>query len=71
MGEAESLQGADSAFGVLRGLLLGLFAFAGFFLTVSLLLEPAGIAIAFGAATAVALALPAASLFAGRRLAIA
>ena len=65
------LQGAESAISVLRGLLLGLFAFAGFFLAVSLLLEPAGIAAAFGAAVAVALALQAGSLFAGRRLAIA
>ncbi len=65
------LQGAESAVNVLRGLLLGLFAFAGFFLTVAQLLERDGIALAFGAAILVALALQAASLFAGRRLAIA
>ena len=65
------LQGPESAVNVLRGLLLGLFAFAGFFLTVAQLLERDGIALAFGAAILVALALQAASLFAGRRLAIA
>jgi hypothetical protein len=68
---AHRLQGAEAAVSVLRGLLLGLFAFAGFFLTVALLLETNGIAVAFGAALVVALALQAASLFAGRRLAIA
>ncbi len=65
------LQGPESAVSVLRGLLLGLFAFAGFFLTIAVLLEGSGIAIAFGAAILVALALQAASLLAGRRLAIA
>jgi hypothetical protein len=65
------LQGAESAVSVLRGLLLGLFAFAGFFLTVAQLLERDGIALAFGAVILVALALQAASLVAGRRLAIA
>ena len=64
------LQGAASAVSVLRGLLLGLFAFAGFFLTVAQLLEPDGIALAFGAAIAGALAIQAVSLFAGRRLAL-
>lgn len=65
------LQGPESAVGVLRGLLLGLFGFAGFFLTIALLLEDSGIAIAFGAAILVALAVQAMSLFAGRRLALA
>jgi hypothetical protein len=65
------LQGAESAVRVLRGLLLGLFAFAGFFLTVAQLLERDGIALAFGAAILIALALQGASLFAARRLAIA
>ncbi len=65
------LQGPSSAVSVLRGLLLGLFAFAGFFLTVAQLLEPDGIALAFGAAIAVAVAIQAVSLFAGRRLALA
>jgi hypothetical protein len=65
------LQGPESAVSVLRGLLLGLFAFAGFFLTIAQLLEDSGIAVAFGAAILVALALQAVSLVAGRRLALA
>lgn len=67
---AHRMQGAASAVGVVRGLLLGLFAFASFFLTVSLLL-PYGIALAFAAAIAVALVVQGASLFAGRRLGLA
>ena len=67
---SHSLLGPSSAVSVLRGLLLGLFAFAGFFLTVAQLLEPDGIVLAFGAAIGVALAIQAASLFAGRRLAL-
>jgi len=62
------LQGAEAAVSVLRGLLLGLFAFAGFFLTIAQLLETNGIAVAFGAAIVVALALQAISLAASRRL---
>jgi hypothetical protein len=65
------LQGAEPAVRVLRGLLLGLFAFAGVFLTIALLLNVYGIAIAFAAAAVVALAMQALSLFVGRRLAIA
>jgi hypothetical protein len=64
-------QGAESAVGVLRGLLLGLFAFAGFFVTLALLLETRGIALAFIAAIAVAFAVQTFSLAAGRRLGIA
>ena len=64
---AHHLQGAGPATSVLRGLLLGLFAFAGFFLVLAALLERAGIGPAFAAATAVALALQAASLWALRR----
>jgi hypothetical protein len=64
-------QGTESAVGVLRGLLLGLFAFAGFFVTFALLLETRGIALAFLAAIAVAFAVQGASLAAGRRLGIA
>jgi hypothetical protein len=48
---------------VLRGLL----AFAGFFLVLALLIERVGIAPAFAAATAVALALQAGSLWVLRR----
>jgi hypothetical protein len=62
------LQGAEAAVSVLRGLLLGLFAFAGFFLTIAQLLETNGIALAFGAAIVVALALQGISLAASRRL---
>ncbi|MGH6689937.1 MAG: hypothetical protein ACREF4_04560, partial [Gammaproteobacteria bacterium] len=47
---------------VLRGLLLGLFGFAGFFLVLGLLIERAGIALAFTAAIAATLAIQAASL---------
>jgi hypothetical protein len=52
---------------VLRGLLLGLFAFAGFFLVLAVLIERAGIAPAFAAAIAVAVALQAGSLWTLRR----
>jgi len=65
------LQGPASAVSVLRGLLLGLFAFAGFFLTTAQLLEGTSIALAFGAAIVVALVLQSASLYVGRRLGIA
>ena len=67
---AHRLQGAGPAVGVVRGLLLGLFAFASFFLTLSLVL-PDGIALAFVAAIGVALAVQGASLVAGRRLGLA
>jgi len=49
------LNGPAGAAHILRGLLLGLFGFAGFFLALSLLLERAGITIGFLAATAAAL----------------
>lgn len=48
------LQGAGAAIGVLRGLLFGLFSFAGFCLVLALGLVPLGIAGAFAAAVAVA-----------------
>ncbi len=60
---AHRLQGAATAINVLRGLLLGLFGFASFFLILALLLEPAGIALAFLAAIAAALALQGVSLW--------
>jgi hypothetical protein len=47
---------------VLRGLLLGLFAFAGFFLVLGASIERLGLVAAFLAATAAALAIQAASL---------
>jgi hypothetical protein len=48
-------EGAGAAIGVLRGLLFGLFSFAGFCLVLALGLVPLGIATAFVAAVAVAL----------------
>jgi hypothetical protein len=47
---------------VLRGLLLGLFSFAGFFLVLGGLIERLGVAGGFVAATAAALAIQAGSL---------
>jgi hypothetical protein len=47
--------GAAAAIQVLRGLLLGLFAFAAFFVALATLLVPAGILLAFTAATTAAL----------------
>jgi hypothetical protein len=55
-------QGPAAAAHVLRGLLYGMFAFAGFFITLSLLMEGAGIAISFLSAIAVALAIQGTSL---------
>jgi hypothetical protein len=54
--------GAAPAVQVLRGLLLGLFSFAGFFLVLGGLIDRLGIAGGFAAATAAALAIQAASL---------
>jgi len=67
---AQRLEGREAAVAVVRGLVLGLFAFTGFFLALTLLL-PAGIAVAFAAAIAVALVVEGASLVAGRRLGFA
>ncbi|MGH7765461.1 MAG: hypothetical protein ACREOM_13710 [Candidatus Dormibacteraceae bacterium] len=68
---AHRIQGASPAVGVLRGLLLGLFGFAGFFLALAELLAGHGIALAFIVAITVALVIQGASLTAGRRLGIA
>lgn len=68
---AHRLQGAAPAVGVLRGLLLGCFAFAAFFLTLAQLLAGQGVAIAFAAAVFVVLCVQGASLTVGRRLRIA
>ncbi len=54
--------GAASATQVLRGLLFGLFGFAGFFLVLALLIERAGLALAFTGAVATTLAIQASSL---------
>ena len=54
--------GAPPAVQVLRGLLLGLLAFAGFFVVLAAVIERLGIAAAFALATAAALAIQAGSL---------
>jgi hypothetical protein len=59
-------QGKGSAVNVLRGLLLGLFSFAAFFLALGATMDRAGIAAGFGAAIAAALAVQTLSLIAGR-----
>jgi len=65
---AHRSEGSDAASGVLRGLLLGLFSFAGFFLVLAALIERQGIGTAFVGAIVVALAVQAASLWSLRRL---
>jgi hypothetical protein len=65
---AHHLSGAAAAGRVLRGLLIGLFGFTGFFVLLALTIEPIGIAAAFAAATALALAIQGGSLWALRRL---
>src|SRR5437660_639788 len=66
-GFAHHLDGPGPAIRVLRGLLLGLFAFAGFFFVLALSLERAGIAQAFAAAIAAALILQIGALWVMRR----
>lgn len=61
-GFAHQQQGPDGAILVARGLLVGLFAFASFFLVLSLALRPLGIAPAFSLATVAALAVQGSSL---------
>lgn len=68
---AHRLEGVAAGIGVMRGLLLGLFGFAGFFAVLAFLLQPAGVALAFAIAIAVALVIQAASLAAGRSLRLA
>jgi len=64
---AHHLEGPAAAASVLKGLLLGLFGFAGFFLVFAALIESAGLLAAVAAATAVTLVFQAASLWALRR----
>ncbi len=64
---AHHLHGATAAAAVLRGLLLGLFAFAGFFLVLASLLERAGLGVAFAAAIAVTAAIQSLALLTLRR----
>ena len=59
---AHVLEGRPAGIAVLRGLLVGLFAFAGFFVVLGALIERAGIMLGFSAALVVALAVQAASL---------
>jgi hypothetical protein len=66
-GFAHHLEGPGPAVRVLRGLLLGLFAFAGFFFVLALLIERSGLVPAFAAAVVTALALQAGALWAMRR----
>ena len=61
-------QGPAAAAHVLRGLLYGMFAFAGFFITIGLFLEKAGIAISFLSAIAVALAIQGTTLWILRQI---
>jgi len=64
---AHRLQGSAAAAGVLRGLLLGLFSFASFFLVLASLIGRAGIAPAFAVAIGVALVIQAGALWVLRR----
>jgi hypothetical protein len=64
---AQHQQGPAAAAHVLRGLLYGMFAFAGFFITLGLLIEQAGIGWSFTAATLVALVVQGGSLWILRR----
>ena len=68
---AHRLEGPTPAVAVLRGLLLGLFAFAGFFLVIAALIERAGIALAFALAGALTLGLQAGALWALGRTPVA
>jgi hypothetical protein len=65
---AHRLQGSAPAVAVVRGLLIGLFGFAAFFLTLGQLLAVGSIAIAFAAAIVVVLVVQGGSLALGRRL---
>jgi hypothetical protein len=62
---AHRLSGAAAAGRVLRGLLIGLFGFTGFFLLLAVTIERVGIAGAFAMATALALAIQGVSLWMG------
>jgi uncharacterized membrane protein (GlpM family) len=61
---AHHREGPRAAVGVLRGLLLGLFAFATFFLALAVLLERVGVAAAFAGAVTLGLTVQAGSLLA-------
>lgn len=59
---AHRLQGTGPAIGVLRGLLLGLFAFCGFFVVLGLSIAQVGTGLAFALATVAALVIQGGSL---------
>lgn len=65
---AQRQQGSDGAIHVLSGLTLGLFAFAGFYLVLGLLIENTSLAVSFGLATLTALIIQGSSLFILRQL---
>ena len=67
---ARRIEGPDAAVRLVRGLVLGLFAFACFFAVLSILLER-DLAVAFAVAIASTLAVQGGALLAGRRLGIA
>ncbi len=65
---AQRQQGSDGAIHVLHGLTLGLFAFAGFYLVLGLLIENTSLAVSFGLASLTALVIQGSSLFILRQL---
>jgi hypothetical protein len=67
---AHRLQGPAAVAGVLRGLLMGLFAFASFFLVLALTIEQVSLAAAFAAAGVAALSVQAGSLLVLRHAAV-
>jgi hypothetical protein len=64
---AHSQSGPAAAMRVLRGLMIGLFSFTGFFIVLGMALERLGIAVGFIAASAVALVIQGGSLWLMRR----
>jgi hypothetical protein len=64
---AQHLQGPEAAARVQRGLLMGLFSFAGFYVILATMLQPFGLALGFGGAIVVALLIQGGSLIVLRR----
>ena len=60
---AHHQNGPDAAVDVFRGLLMGLFSFASFFIVLALMLEPTGILISFATAILLAFLLQGISLW--------
>ncbi len=65
---AQRQQGTDGAIHVLHGLTIGLFAFAGFYLALGLLIENTSLVVSFGIASLAALIIQGSSLFILRQL---